>query len=138
LALTAPGLERRELRVRRERGSAVADFAMVSALVSLLFVAVIQLGFALHVRNTLVSCASEGARLGAREGSAPGDGAARTRALISASLSPAFARHVSASVVDAGGVRVVSVRVVAPLPVLGPLGPDRALDVVGRAFLESQ
>jgi hypothetical protein len=28
--------------------------------------------------------------------------------------------------------------VVAPLPVLGPLGPDRALDVVGRAFLESQ
>jgi len=111
---------------------------MVSALVSLLFVAVIQLGIALHVRNTLVSCASEGARLGARLGSEPGDGAARTRELISQSLSPAFARHVSASVVDAGGVRVVSVRVIAPLPVLGPLGPDRALDVVGRAFLESQ
>jgi hypothetical protein len=111
---------------------------MVSALVSLLFVAVIELGIALHVRNTLVSCASEGARLGAREGSEPAEGAARTRALISASLSPAFARDVSATVAEADGVRVVSVRVVAPLPVLGPLGPDRALEVVGRAFLESQ
>ena len=30
------------------------------------------------------------------------------------------------------------VRVLAPLPILGPLGPDRSLDVVGRAFLESQ
>lgn len=123
---------------RGEDGSAVSDFAMVSALVSLLFVAVIQLGIALHVRNTLISCASEGARLGARDGSRPADGAERTRALISESLSPAFARHVSATVADAGGVRVVSVRVLAPLPVLGPLGPDRSLDVVGRAFLESQ
>jgi hypothetical protein len=32
----------------------------------------------------------------------------------------------------------VAVRVTAPLPVLGPLGPDRALDVVGHAFLEDQ
>ena len=37
-----------------------------------------------------------------------------------------------------GGVRVVEVRVVAPVPVLGLLGPDDRLDVVGRAFLESQ
>jgi hypothetical protein len=37
-----------------------------------------------------------------------------------------------------GGVRVVEVRVVAPLPVIGLLGPDGRLDLVGRAFLESQ
>jgi hypothetical protein len=116
----------------------VADFAMVSALVSLLFVAVFQLGLVLHVRNTLISCASEGARLGARASAAPGDGAIRTRQLIARSLSSRFAQDVTADVEEASGVRVVAVRVVAPLPVLGPLGPDGRLAVVGRAFLEEQ
>ncbi|MGA8980251.1 MAG: TadE family protein [Pedococcus sp.] len=116
----------------------MADFAMVSALVTLLFVAVFQLGLALHIRNTLISCAAEGARWGARLGAEPEDGAQRTRELIAASLSARFAGDVSVSTTEAGGVQVVSVRVVAPLPVLGPLGPDRSLDVVGRAFLESQ
>ena len=122
----------------RESGAAVADFAMVSALVTLLFVAVFQLGLALHIRNTLISCASEGARLGARDGARPEDGAARTRELITASLSARFAGNVTVGTTQVGGVQVVSVRVLAPLPVLGPFGPDRSLDVVGRAFLESQ
>lgn len=121
-----------------ERGSAVADFAMVSGLVALLFVAVFQVGLALHIRNTLISCASEGARLGARANADPQDGAARTRALISSALSDRFSRNVSARLVDAGGVEAVAVEVVAPLPVIGPLGPDGRLRVVGRAFLESQ
>lgn len=121
-----------------ERGSAVADFAMVSGLVALLFVAVFQVGLALHIRNTLISCASEGARLGARANADPEDGAARTRALISSALSDRFSRNVSARLVDAGGVEAVAVEVVAPLPVIGPLGPDGRLRVVGRAFLESQ
>ncbi|WP_406831657.1 TadE family protein [Pedococcus sp. KACC 23699] len=123
---------------RGDSGAAVADFAMVAALVTLLFVAVFQLGLALHIRNTLISCASEGARLGARDGARPEEGAQRTRELIAASLSPRFAQDVSVSLTESGGVQAVSVRVVAPLPVLGPLGPDRSLDVVGRAFLESQ
>lgn len=122
----------------RERGSAVVDFALVSGLVALLFVAAFQLGLALHVRNTLIACASEGARLGARADAVPGDGVARTRELIASSLSGRFAEHVSESVVDVGGARVVAVRVRAPLPVLGPLGPDGVLDVTGRAFRERQ
>lgn len=125
-------------RMRLEGGSAVADFAMVSALVSLLFVAVFQLGLALHVRNTLVACASEGARLGARADAVPTDGAARAQALIRASLSDRFARNVTADVESQQGVRVVTVRVVAPLPVLGPLGLDDRITAVGRAFMESQ
>jgi hypothetical protein len=128
----------RPSRRGRESGSAVADFAMVSGLVSLLFVAVFQVGLALHVRNTLISCASEGARVGARAGADPADGVARTRQLIGQSLSSRFAQDVTAGVVEVDGVRVVAVRVTAPLPVLGPLGPDRALDVVGHAFLEDQ
>jgi Flp pilus assembly protein TadG len=121
-----------------ERGAAVADFTMVSVLVVGVFLAVFQLGLALHTRNTLISCASEGARLGARADAAPGQGVARTQSLISASLSPRYARHVSTRQTLVEGVRVVEVRVVAPVPVLGLLGPDERLDVVGRAFLEAQ
>lgn len=123
---------------RGEAGSAVVDFVLVSVLVSVLFLAVFQVGLALYVRNTLISCASEGARLGARADAEPGDGAARTRELIDASLSARFAQDVSVEVVDAGGVQVLSVRVRAPLPVLGPFGPDSGFDLVGRAFLERQ
>lgn len=121
-----------------ESGSAVADFVLVSALVSVLFVAVVQVGLTLHVRNTLISCASEGARLGARAGSSPGQGAERTRELIAASLSSRFAQDVTADVGVEEEVRVVSVHVRAPLPVLGLLGPDDGFDLVGRAFLEEQ
>lgn len=123
---------------RREAGSAIADFVLVSALVTLLFMSVFQLGIALYVRNTLISCASEGARLGARADTEPAQGAARTRELITASLSARFAGDVSVAVVDVDGVKVVSVRVLAPLPVIGPLGPDGAYDVAGRAFMEAQ
>ncbi|MDF3046580.1 MAG: pilus assembly protein [Ornithinibacter sp.] len=124
--------------VRGERGAAMADFAMVSVLVVVLFLAVFQLGLALHTRNTLISCASEGARLGARADAVPGQGVSRTQALITASLSAQFARNVTSREAVVGGVRVVEVRVVAPLPVIGLLGPDGRLDLVGRAFLESQ
>jgi hypothetical protein len=116
----------------------VADFVMVSALVTVLFLSLLQVGMALYVRNTLISCASEGARFGARAGAQPSQGAARARALITASLSARFATQVSADVVEVDGVRVVSVRVVAPVPVIGPLGASGNYDVVGRAFLERQ
>ena len=121
-----------------ERGAAVADFTMVSVLVVGLFLAVFQLGLALHTRNTLISCASEGARLGARADAVAGQGVSRTEALISESLSPRYARHVTSRESVVAGVRVVEVRVVAPIPVLGLLGPSDRLDVVGRAFLETQ
>ena len=124
--------------VHDERGAAVADFTLVSVLVVGLFLAVFQLGLALHTRNTLISCASEGARLGARADAVPGQGVSRTQTLISASLSSRFARHVTSRQTVVEGVRVVEVRVVAPVPVLGLLGPADRLDVVGRAFLEAQ
>jgi Flp pilus assembly protein TadG len=122
----------------RESGSAVADFAMVSALLSLLFLAVFQLGLALHIRNTLISCASEGARYGARANATPQDGAARASQLIRASLSDRFADDVTATTTTVDGIQVLQVRIQAPLPVLGPLGPDRVLSVQARAFSESQ
>ena len=127
------------MRSRRpEAGAAVADFALVSTVLVAVFLAVMQLGLALHVRNTLVSAASEGARLGARADAVPGQAESRTRALIGASLSSGYARDVSARRTTVAGVEVVEVRVVAPVPVLGLLGPDGRFDVTGRAFAEDQ
>jgi Flp pilus assembly protein TadG len=122
----------------RESGSAVADFAMVSALLSVLFLAVFQLGLALHIRNTLISCASEGARYGARANALPQDGVVRASQLVRASLSGRYAGNVTAVTAVVDGIEVVQLRIEAPLPILGPLGPDRALTVQARAFSERQ
>jgi len=122
-----------------DRGSAIAEFVMVSVLVLVLGIGVVQLGLLLFVRNTLVSCASEGARLGARLGASPGEGAGRTRDLVGRSLNPSYAQAVTQTTqTTSDGVRVVDVTVTAPLPVFGLLGPSGTLTVQGRAFLESQ
>lgn len=124
---------------RDDSGSAVVDFVLTSALLMFVFLAVFQLGLALHVRNTLISCAAEGARYGARAGSTPQQGAARASELIARSLSSHFAGSVSAHVdTTAAGVRVVVVDVSAPVPVVGPIGPSSGFDVRGRAFMEEQ
>ena len=118
---------------------AVAEFVMVSALVVLLGMAVFQLGLVLHVRNTIIACAAEGARLGARADVPITDATARTRSLVTDTLAPAYAQDVSTrrTVTDAG-VRVVEVTVVAPVPVVGLLGPSGSMTITGRAFDERQ
>ena len=121
-----------------ESGSAVADFAMVAGLLSLLFLAIFQLGLALHIRNTLIACASEGARYGARADATPKDGAARARELIRASLSSGYAEHITSETTTVKGITVVVLHIDAPLPVIGPLGPDRLLRIQARAFSEGQ
>ncbi|WP_298460289.1 TadE family protein [uncultured Cellulomonas sp.] len=114
------------------------DFALVSGLVALLFAGVVQVTLALHVRNTLVDCAAEGARYAALADRTPQDGVDRTRALITASLAPAYAQDVSAGVTELRGLTVVEVRVTAPLPVAGLLGPGGGLTVAGHALPEGE
>jgi Flp pilus assembly protein TadG len=122
--------------VGRDRGSAVVDFALVGGVLTLLFVAVLQLALALHVRNVLVDCASEGARFGARADRDPQAGAARTRELIRRELSDRYADRVSAGSAPVDGLGTVEVRVEAPLPVIGLFGIGRTLTVTGHALAE--
>ena len=130
--MTAPGLG-------DDTGSAVVDFVLTSTLLLFVFLAVFQLGLALHVRNTLVSCAAEGARHGAREGSSSEQGAQRARDLINTSLSERYSEGVSTGVETTdSGVEVLVVDVTAPVPVVGLFGPGEGLDVRGRAFVEDQ
>jgi hypothetical protein len=122
-----------------DEGSAVVDFALVGGLLSLLFLSIVQLGLVVHVRNTLIDCAAEGARYGARAGRAPADGVARTRELVALELSAGYEARlaeVSAEVVERSGVEAVEVRVRAPLPLVGLLGPTGELVVQGHAFAE--
>ncbi|MER7073874.1 TadE/TadG family type IV pilus assembly protein [Terrabacter sp. NPDC000476] len=121
-----------------ERGSAVAEFVMVAALVLVVGLGVFQLSLALYVRNTLIAAASEGARYGARADAGPDDAVARTRSLLGGSFGSSESQVAAVRSTTSTGVRVVEVTVSAPLPVVGPLGPSGGLTVTGRAFSEEQ
>lgn len=121
---------------RDERGAAVVDFALVSVLLTALFLGVVQLGLVLYVRNTLVACASAGARYGAAADHAPADGAAYARQRIRRSLADSYAADVRTGVRSRDGVPIVVVTVHAPVPVVGMVGPSGAMTVHGHALRE--
>jgi hypothetical protein len=123
-------------RANSEQGTAVAEFVLVSALLTLLTLAVLQLALALHIRNTVLDAAAEGARFAALADSGLARGAERSRDLITSALGPDYAADVSASYADVAGQAGVQIRVVAPLPLLGLLGMDRGLEVTGHAAVE--
>lgn len=124
------------MRAADERGSAVAEFAMVAGLLIALVLSVVQLSLGLHVRATLTDAAAEGARHASLIGADAAAGAARTRELIAAAIGPAYAQRVWATTATVAGIDTIEIRVAAPLPVLGLIGP-LALEVAGHAPVES-
>lgn len=124
-------------RLSGDRGAAVAEFALVSALLAALVLAVLQLALALHVRNILIDAAAEGARYAALLDATPADGEQRARTLVSAALSPDYARDIRAELASTADGPAIEVTVRATLPVLGLLGPAGALKVTGRAPVET-
>lgn len=120
-----------------DAGSAVVEFVLVAVLVVVLMLAVVQVAIVLHIRNTLISAAGEGARFAAATDREPVDGVQHTRELIRASLPDSFADDVSGSYVDIEGVPTVEVEVRADLPVIGWFGPSGSLTVSGHAMEES-
>lgn len=121
---------------RGDVGSAAVDFVLVAGLTTVVFMAVVQLTLGLHVRNTLVDCAGEGARYAARADRDLADGERRTRELIATALAPGFAGTVTARTVVRGGLELVEVEVRAPLPVIGLIGPAGGLTVRGHGLEE--
>jgi len=124
------------VRIRDDRGSAIVEFTLVSVLLTVLFLALLQLGLALHVRNTLTASAAEGARYAANADRSPEQGAEVTRSLIRDSLADSFASGVTSGQETVGGVPTVFVQVEATLPVVGLLGPPRGIRVRGHALDE--
>lgn len=131
---TSPAGERRHAR---ESGAATVDFALIGGLLTVIFIAIVQLTLVLHVRNTLIDAASSGARYGTLADRSPADAAARTSSLISGAISSTYAQDVSVNQVNRGGAIVLQVTVRAPIPVVGLIGLAGTMEVTGHAALPS-
>lgn len=121
----------------KDDGSAVVEFVLVTVVLLPLFMALIQLGFVLYVRNTLVASTAEGARYAANADRDPAAGADMTRTIVRESLDDSFADDVSAGHEDVDGVPTVYVDVKAGLPLFGWFAAvPGALHVRGHAVVE--
>jgi Flp pilus assembly protein TadG len=127
------------LRRRRRRsdvGSAIVDFALVSVVLVPLFFGILQLALIWHVKTTLTSAASEGARYGAAYNRTTGDGQRRTGQVIDETFGTDFRDQVTASDSTVSGQPGVEVDVSAQVPVLGFWGPTITVEVSGHAVKE--
>jgi hypothetical protein len=96
-----------------------------------------QLALALHIRNTVLDAAAEGARYATLADSSLRAGAARTRDLITTAIGSTYATDVVARYERNADYPSIEVRVVAPLPLMGLLGAPRGLEVVAHAAVET-
>ncbi len=119
----------------RDDGNALVEFVLVSILVIALAMGVIQLAVALHVRNMMVSAASEGAHLAATNDRGPDDGAQRTTELLDSALGD-YPANVAAVSGEIAGAPAVTVTVSAPVPLFGLWGAG-TMTVSARAFEEA-
>lgn len=120
-----------------ERGSAVVEFVLVGALLTVLTLSVLQLGFAIYVRNVVHDAAVEGAYHAALADTDAASGAARAGELITRAVGDGYAHEVQARAARIAGVDSAVVTVRATLPLAGLLGVPRGLEVTAHAPLES-
>lgn len=119
-----------------EEGSAVVEFVFVSVLLTALTLGVLQLGLALHVRNSLQDAASEGARWASLIGSSPQEGLRRTQELITTAVGARYAEDITVANVSWNGAPALEIAVRAPIPMIGLWGPDASMEVKGHAAQE--
>ncbi|GAC1452986.1 MAG: hypothetical protein PVSMB10_10210 [Pseudarthrobacter sp.] len=121
---------------RKERGSAVVDFVLVGGLLTMFFLAIVQLTLVLHVRNTLIDAAASGARYGTLADRSAADAQERAADLIGTALNGEFAQDISAAEVTFQGIRTLEITIKAPMPVIGLIGPRELLEVKGHAAIQ--
>lgn len=121
---------------RSQRGSAVADFALVAVVLVPVFFGIVQLALIWHVKSTLTAAASQGAHYGASYEHTPAQGAARTRMIVDETFGAGFRDRVSARETQVDGQPGVEVDVTARIPVLVIWGPTLSVSVSGHAIRE--
>ncbi|WP_298741593.1 TadE family protein [uncultured Microbacterium sp.] len=119
-----------------DRGSSPVEFVLVGTLLTVLTLAVVQLGVAVYVRNVLHDAAVEGAYHGALADTSLTDGAVRTDHLIQTAVN-GLDVAVTARDTTALGVPAVEVTVIATLPLVGLLGIPAGMEVTAHAPRES-
>jgi hypothetical protein len=98
-------------------------------------VTVIQLVLVLHIRSTLTSAASEGARAAALAGSSPMRGVARIDSALAGDMAGSAVSSVSIRPRNLNGVHVMEATIMARIPILGSLGTVNLL-IHGHALAE--
>lgn len=120
-----------------ERGSSPVEFVLVGSLLTVLTLAVLQLGLAVYVRNVVHDAAVEGAHYAALADTNFEEGAEHTRLSISRAVGEAFAEDISIGESNRLGHPTVLVTVRTTLPIIGLVGVPFALEVNADAPLES-
>ncbi|WP_217181411.1 TadE/TadG family type IV pilus assembly protein [Streptomyces sp. AC495_CC817] len=120
-----------------ERGSSPVEFVLVGTLLTLLTLAVLQLGLAVYVRNVVHDAAVDGAYHAALADTTPAEGVDRARRAITRAIGASYARDITIATADELGESTVTVRISTTLPVIGLLGVPGALEVEARAPEES-
>jgi hypothetical protein len=106
---------------------------LVGALLVVLAAGLFQLTLTLHVRNIMLSSASEGAHVGALADLTPADGADRAQQMARTALGGMDISATAQSVEDGD---VVEVTLTAPVPVLGLFGAG-SMSVTAHAIEEA-
>lgn len=120
-----------------ERGSSPVEFVLVGALLTALTLAVLQVAFAMYVRNVVHDAAVEGAHYAALADTTLSEGVARTQTVISRAIGPEYAEDIAVGEDASLGHQSVVVRVRTTLPVLGLIGVPLGMEVEARAPVES-
>lgn len=107
----------------------------MGALVTVIFVALLQLALALHVRNTVADAASSAARYGALGDRTAADARQRAHMLVASALGERYVQEVAASVESRDGLNIMTVTITAPLPLIGLAGPAQSLEMTGHAVV---
>src|SRR5690606_6528626 len=123
--------------VSDDRGSSPVDFVLVGTLLTVLTLAVLQLGFAVYVRNVVHDAAVEGAHYAALADTTLAEGAERTRMSIARAVGEGFAEDISVIESDRLGHPTTVVTVRTTLPIIGLLGVPLGLEVDADAPMES-
>lgn len=124
--------------MRGERGAAVPEFVLVVLVLVPLVLGIAQVALVLHVRNTMVAAASDGARSAAMLDSGSDAARQRAREVIRTTLADRYANSVDARETQIDGVAVIEVRIRGDVPPLGLWGPAVSVDAVGHAVQQEE
>ena len=120
-----------------DRGSNPVEFVLVGTLLTALTLAVLQLAFAIYVRNVVHDAAVEGAYYAALADTTAAEGEERAREVIRRAVGPSYADDITVASARRAGQETVEVRIRTTLPVFGLVGVPAALQVEAHAPAES-
>lgn len=120
------------MSTHHDRGSVVAESAMIIALLTLLCGTVLQFGVIVHTKNTMIDAASAGARYAALADRNLTDGQQRTEALLISSIPNAHSASITIRR-DLSG-ELITVTVTHQVPLLGFITGPIPLSATAQAY----